>query len=299
MTLPIEVRDLRLNYGDFPAIQDLSFKLPSGGIHGLLGRNGSGKSTLLSVMAGFRKATAGTVTYDGQPVFENAAVMRQLCLIREGGDTVEGSEKIEEALSFASIMRPHWDEAYATALLERFHLSPKKKIDELSRGQRSALGVTLGLASRAPVTMFDEVHLGMDAPSRYAFYEELLSDFMEHPRTIIISTHLIEEVSSLFESLTIIDQGRLLLQEDAEVLRNTGATITGSAAAVEEMTRDLNVLNEKRLGNTRSVVVYGALSDNHHRRAAEAGLDIGALPLQDLFVHLTSTTERNGDDDHG
>ena len=82
----------------------------------------------------------------------------------------------------------------------------------MSQGQRSALGVILGLASRCPLTIFDESYLGMDAPSRYAFYDELLADYLAYPRTIVLSTHLIEEVSSLFEEVVIIDRGRLLIQ---------------------------------------------------------------------------------------
>jgi len=296
MTLGIEVHNLTLNYGSFTAIDGLSFRLDGGGIYGLLGRNGSGKSTLMSVLAGFRKATAGDIRIGGEPVFENGKITSQVCLIREGGDTVENDEKIEEALKFAGIMRPNWDDDYAAHLLDRFELSPEKKLGALSRGQRSALAVTLGLGSRAPVTMFDESYLGMDAPSRYAFYEELLKDYIEHPRTIIISTHLIEEVSSMFEALVIIDKGRLLLQDDAENLRSHGATITGHSDLVEPLVFDLRVLSEKRLGSTRSVVVYGALDDAHRRRAAEAGLEVEPLPLQDLFVHLTTSTEESHDD---
>lgn len=292
----IDVNNLSLSYGDFEALRRLNFSLQGNGIYGLLGRNGSGKTTLLSVIAGFRRATEGDVLIDGEPVFENPVAMRKVCLIREGGDTVDGSSPLADALGFAADMRPNWDATYADELRERFKLSPKKKVGELSRGQRAALAVTLGLASRAPVTMFDEAYLGMDAPSRYLFYDELLRDFMEHPRLVIVSTHMIEEVSSLFGEVLILQEGRLALHDDAEAFRSRGARVTGTHDAVDRFVHGMTVLDRRQLGPTSSAVVYGTLDDEHRRKAADAGIELGPLPLQDLFVHLTARTEESNDD---
>ena len=184
-------------------------------------------------------------------------------------------------------MRPRWDDEYARELIEKFEIPDRDKISELSRGKRAALWVILGLASRAPVTLFDEPYIGMDAPSRYIFYEEILSDFMEHPRTIVVSTHLIEEVASLFEEVVIIDRGTLVLHEDADTLRARGVAVTGPAEQVDQFVEGMTVLNSKQLGPTSSVMVYGNLGDDERRRARGAGLELEALPLQDLFVHLT------------
>ncbi|MGH2534680.1 MAG: ATP-binding cassette domain-containing protein [Thermomicrobiales bacterium] len=135
MTPSIEVDNLSLRYGETTALDNLSFRLDGGQIYGLLGRNGAGKSSLLAVLAAFRQATAGAVRIDGQPVFENPTVTRQICLIRETGDTVAGDESVETALSFAAEMRPHWDAGYAAKLVERFQLSPRQKVGELSKGK--------------------------------------------------------------------------------------------------------------------------------------------------------------------
>jgi ABC-2 type transport system ATP-binding protein len=215
---------------------------------------------------------------------------RQICLIRETGDTVGNDESVETALSFAAAMRPNWDAGYAAMLVERFQLSPRQKVGELSKGKRSALGIVLGLASRAPVTMFDESYMGMDAPSRYIFYEELLADFIRHPRTIVVSTHLIEEVASLFEEVVIIDKGRLVLHEEAETLRSRGAAVTGPAEQVDQVVDGLTVLSVKQLGPTKSAMVYGELGDARRQQAHTAELDVGPIALQDLFVHLTEPT---------
>jgi ABC-2 type transport system ATP-binding protein len=287
MTLRIEVDGLQLRYGTVTALDDLTFTLPGGRIYGLLGRNGSGKTSLLSVLAAFRMPSAGIVLIDGQPVFENPRITRQVCLIRETGDTGEKDDRVKYALYAAARLRPGWDGEYAAALVERFGIPLDKKLSQLSLGQRSALGVTFGLAARAPVTLFDESHLGMDAPSRAAFQDELLADFIAHPRTIVISTHLIDELSPLFEEVLIIDGGRLVLQDETEVLRARGADVTGPAEAVDRFVAGRTVLRERQLGRTKSAMVYGGLDERHRRQARAAGLDLGPVALQDLFVHLT------------
>lgn len=285
--LGVEVQDLTLRYGETTALDRLSVSLAPGKIYGLLGRNGSGKTSLMSVLAAFRRATAGTVRVDGEDPFENERITRQICLIREGGDMFV-AERGDRVLALARALRPHWDQEYAERLVDRFELPLRRSPQKLSRGQRSALACVLGLASRAPLTMFDESYLGMDAPSRYAFYEELLADYAAHPRTIIVSTHLIEEFAGLFEEIVMIDQGRLLLHDQADNLRTQGAAVIGPAEAVDRFVQDLTVLSVRSLGGTRSATVYGALDDEQRRRAAAEGLQLEPVALQDLFVHLTT-----------
>lgn len=287
MSPVLSIDNLTVRYGDTIAVDGLTLTLEGHGIHGLLGRNGSGKSSLLAVLAGLRKASSGSVSLDGEPVFENENATTQICLIRESGDTVEDSETLDTALRYAGEMRPYWDQDYAERLLATFKLDPKARVGGLSRGQRSALGCVLGLAARAPVTLFDEVYLGLDAPSRYAFYDALLTDYMDHPRLIVLSTHLIEEVAKLFSDIVIIHEGRVLLREDAETVQARGASLIGPEDAIARATEGMTVLATKSLGPTRSVAVYGQTEDLKRRAGAE-GLELGALPLQDLFVHLTA-----------
>ena len=287
MSLDIEVTDLRLRYGRTSALEGLSFRLAGGKIYGLIGRNGSGKTSLLSVLGSFRRQTAGTVRIGGREPFENESITRQVCLIRESGDILD-DHRCGAVLDLARRLRPNWDQGYAETLLRRFQLPTRKYPKKLSRGQRSALGCVLGLASRAPLTIFDESYLGMDAPSRYAFYEELLSDYADHPRTIILSTHLIEEFGSLFEEVVMIDRGRLVLHEETDVLRSRGTAVTGPAEAVDRFVTGRDVLNRRQLGGTRSATIYGPLDQAERRRAATDGLHLEPVPLQDLFVHLTA-----------
>lgn len=287
MTQRIEISNLTLQFDDVTALDSMDLTLEGNKIIGLLGRNGSGKTSLLSILAGFRRQTSGEVLINGAPVFENPHVVRDIALIRESGDTVEESEKVSEALRFAEYLRPNWDQDYAERILERFEVSTKTKLDQLSRGKRSAVGIALGLASRAPITMFDETYLGLDAPSRYEFYDEILRDYMEHPRMFILSTHLIEEVSRIFEDIVMIDRGRVLLHESAEDLASRGVAVTGPEAAVDAFVDGRQVIGQRQLGRTKSVMVYGGMTEQDRVAAQQSGLDLESLDLQDLFVYLT------------
>lgn len=282
-----ELQDLSVRYGATRALDGVGFRVEAGTICGLLGRNGSGKTTLLSTLAAFRRPSGGRVLVDGEEPFENARVMAGICLVREGGDLLD--DRVDAVLRYAARTRSTWDTALADRLVDRFGLARRKSVEALSRGQRSALGAAIGLASRAPLTLFDEVNLGMDAPTRYAFYEELLADYVAHPRTIVLSSHLIDEIERLFEHVVILDRGRLLVSDAAATLATSGVTVTGPADRVDAFVAGARVLRRQELGRTAAVTLHGTLDPDARRRAAELGLSLGAVGLQDLFVHLTET----------
>jgi len=289
--LDIELRDVTVDFKDARALDAATVRFPANSITGLLGRNGSGKTTMLSSIASLLRPTWGEVRVDGRDPYEDEALMEQICLIRESGDVLT-EEKLTVTLEFVASARPTWDQAYAEELLDAFELDPRKKPRKLSRGQRSAFGAVIGLASRAPVTMFDEVYLGMDAPSRRRFYDLLIADYVEHPRTIILSSHLIGEVEQLFENVVVLDHGQVVLAEDADSLRERGATVTGPAARVDAATAGLRVLSEQSLGPTKQVTVLGMLDADVRDRIRAAGLELGAVPIQDLFIALTEKEAR-------
>ncbi|TDD13819.1 ABC transporter ATP-binding protein [Kribbella turkmenica] len=292
--LAARAENLSVRFAGVPALDRLDLRLAPGKIHGLLGRNGSGKSTLAAVLAGFRRPDEGRVLLEGGDLgtavepYENAVVTSRVCLIRESGDLVDAA-LVKHVLGLAASLRPYWDGDVAGELLDRFEVPTNKKVQKLSRGKRSALGVVLGLASRAPLTLFDETYLGMDVPSRNLFYDALLADYAEVPRTIVLSTHLVSEVSTMLEEVVILDDGRLVTQSPVDALRGRGASIVGPAAVVDEFTGGFTVLAEEKIGGTKSTTVLGDLDPALVAQARAAGLEIGPVGLQDLFVHLTSS----------
>src|SRR5262249_32509764 len=139
---------------------------------------------------------------------------------------------VRTALQAAALLFPNWDDTYARSLLDDFQLPHQRRMKSLSRGMLSAVGVIIGLASRAPLTFFDEPYLGLDAVARRLFYDRLLADYAEHPRTVVLSTHLIDEVCDLVEHVLILNRGRLVVDENVDALRGTLVVLTGPIPAV-------------------------------------------------------------------
>ncbi len=284
--MQIEVKNLSLKFGKHFALKDISFQLKENKIYGLIGRNGAGKTSLLSLLASFREATDGTLRINGEVPFENAKIMQQVNFVFNK-DYKDETDKLSDLLEDVRRYRPNFDLEYANYLIQKFKLPKNKPLKQLSKGMQSAVSVTLGLASRTPITIFDEAYNGMDAPTREIFYKELLEDQSEHPRIMILSTHLVSEMDYLFDEVLIIDKGQLILHEDYETLVTKGASITGEAAAVDTFAHSKKILNTKQLGNTKSVMIYGELSDDDRKLAKTKSLEIGPISLQDLFIHLT------------
>ncbi|MFD6176061.1 MULTISPECIES: ATP-binding cassette domain-containing protein [unclassified Isoptericola] len=279
------------------ALDGVTLDLRPGVITGILGRNGAGKSTLLSLLAAFNRPTAGTVRVGPgelmEDPWENPWATANVQLVRESGDLMD-EERVATSLKYYADLRPYWDADLAGRLLDLFEVDPRKKPSALSRGKRSAVGATIGLAARAPLTVLDEVYLGMDAPTRYAFYDEILADYAEHPRTILLSSHLVEEVERLFEDVVVLHRGRVLLAEPAEDMQARGFSLTGPVAAVEELAAGRRELHRQRLGATVQVTIEGAPDAGAAAAARAAGVEIGSLPLQDLFVRLTQPRDGDG-----
>lgn len=286
MSYEIEMKQVHVAYQDTEALRDINLMLPYGKIYGLLGRNGAGKTTLLSLLGSFIKPTSGHIKMGGQDVFENPDVMPNITFVFED-HYAEETEKVKGMLEAAERYRPNFDRKYADYLVEKFRLPLDKPMKTLSKGQQAAVNVTIGLANRTPVTLFDEAYNGMDAPTRELFIEELLEDHARHPRTIIFSTHHVSEVDHLFEDVLILHRGRLLLHEPIDQLLERGASVTGAAADVDEYTAGMKVLHTKQLGGTKQSLIYGQLSDDQLMDARSRGLEIGNLSLQQVFIHLT------------
>jgi ABC-2 type transport system ATP-binding protein len=286
MTIQIDAKSVNVEFKGKSALKNVTFHLEGKKVYGLLGKNGAGKTTLLSLLASFREPSSGNITINGQKPFENAKVMQDVAFIYDRS-WKEETDKIKGVLELVERYRPNYDKEYAYELVKKFNLPLDKPIKRFSKGMQSALNVVIGLAGRAPITIFDEAYQGMDAPTRELFYQEVLEEQAENPRLFILSTHLVSEMDYLFDEVLIIHKGELLLQENYEELVSRGFSITGNKDVVDQFTQGMQILGAQQLGNTKSVMVYGNLTDSQRRDAELQNLDIGTISLQELFIHLT------------
>lgn len=283
--MKIEVKNLTKKYGNKKALDSISFTLEEPKIYGLLGRNGAGKTTFMEILAGQMIETSGEILVDGNKPFDNQRLTESICLIKEGHN-FKKDLSIKNVLKISSFFYPKWDQELAETLVTEYNLDPKLKVKALSKGMESALGIIVGLASKAPITVFDEPYIGLDAAARKKFYDILLREYEEEPRTIIFSTHLIDEVSLMFEEVIILQEGKLALQEDADVLRNSACAVSGTIDQVEGFIKDKEVITTKKLAGMMTAYVFG-----HYEAAKVEGLSVEGVPIQELMIYLT---ERKG-----
>ena len=282
----IEVQNLTKRYRDTLAVDDASFTIEKDVIYGLLGRNGAGKTTVMSMLTAQNFATSGDIRIFGERPYENARILQRMCFVRESQKYPDDALP-KHAFGSARLFFPNWDQDLADRLIDELQLPLKKTIKKLSRGQLSAVGVIIGLASRAEITFFDEPYLGLDAVARQIFYDRLIEDYTEHPRTVILSSHLIDEVSNLLERVLVIDRGRIVMDEEADAVRDRAANIVGDSAAVDAFVAGREVIHRESLGRVNSVTVLGTLTTEDRQRLTVAGLDAAPVSLQQLIVRTT------------
>lgn len=216
--LGVEITDVTHRFGDVNALDGATAVVRPGTITGLVGRNGAGKTTLAALIGSLRPVQRGTIRVGGADPWENPAVTTRICLARDKGGVYE-DERIHKTLRMNGMLRPGWDHDYALELLDRFEVRVKAKPQQLSRGKRSALGAAIALATRADLTIVDEIYLGMDAVARRMFYDEILADYGRHPRTIILSSHLLDEVEDLLEDVIVLHRGRVAASGECDAVR--------------------------------------------------------------------------------
>ncbi len=272
-------------FGKVRALKSVSVTFEEKKIYGLLGRNGAGKSTLLNILTGRIFPDSGAVTVDGGPALENDRAQAKIFLMSEKTLHPDGM-RVKEAFRWAKAFYPSFDGDRAMALAGDFGLAMNTKVSGLSTGYRSIFKLVLGLSVNVPYVLLDEPILGLDANHRELFYKRLLEKYAEEPFTVVLSTHLIEEVAGLIEDVVIIKEGEVLRQESRDSLLSQGYTVSGGAAAVEAYIQGRQVLGVDALGGLRTAYVLGTAEKTTE---AAKDLEFGPMDLQKLFIQLTNS----------
>ncbi|ROZ64607.1 ABC transporter ATP-binding protein [Kocuria soli] len=281
----IVLRDVTKSYGKTEVLKGIDLHLDPGKVYGLLGANGVGKTTMMSLICNHIFRTSGSVTIDGEDPAENAKILERTVFIHED-QRWHDDYLVKHILSALPSFYRGWQPELAERLLERFSIPRKTQLKKLSRGQRSAFAVSISLASRAEYTFLDEPYLGLDPSSRNIFYEELMREVSEHPRTVLMSTHLIDEAANLMEEVILMRQGRIELHADSDAVTSSMTAVRGIEDAVDEFTASYDIVNSQSLGRIRSVLVRGSLSPRERERADRLHLSVETPGLQEIVAAL-------------
>lgn len=285
----IKCTDLCKNYRQKKVLDNVNLTIEEGKIYGLIGRNGAGKTTLLSIISAQNPASSGDVTLDGEQIWENEKALSDIFFSRElSANTMSGANnlKVKEYLKYARCFLKNWDNDYANELLARFGLDKNQSINKLSKGMMSMVTIVVALASKAKFTFLDEPAAGLDVVARNDFYRLLIEEYTQSGRTFVISTHIIDEASDIFEEVIIVNNQKIALKENTAELLERAYHISGNKEDVDKMltqNSDIEVLDTQNLGRSKGISI---LTAKNKCLTATEKLSVQPMTLQNLFVAI-------------
>lgn len=278
-------------YGGKDVLHDVTLDLKPGKIYGLIGRNGAGKTTLLSILSAQNPATKGTVTLDGEPVWEHRKSLAKICFSRELNANAESgiaAMKAKEYLRIASTYYEDWDKDLEGRLVKIFDLNLKKKFGKMNKGMLSMITIIVALCSKAPYTFLDEPVAGLDVVAREQFYKLLLEEYSSSGRTFVVSTHIIEEAADVLEKVIILHEGKILIEADTQTFVDSAVHVSGKIEEVDAAVSGLDVHHTETVGRSKGVTVFLKPGQK-----VDEGRDVSVQPvsLQRAFVALCGEEE--------
>lgn len=290
----IEISKVTKHFGSTCALREVSLELEDHGLYGLLGNNGAGKTTLFNVITNRLYVDRGTVLVDGELAAGRDKVLSKIYMMGEENYYPEDM-KVGKAFQVTSLFYPNFDNARALELARQFGLEPKKKISKLSTGYASIFRMILALCVNTPYLLLDEPVLGMDARHRDMFYKILINQYAERPCTIVISTHLIQEVAHIIGHALVIRDGAIIKNAPVEDLLKDCWSINGPRDRVAEFVKGKNVVRSTAIGGLTSVLLDSLAED----ALLPVGLEKQRATLQDYFIALMEREEQGHESSGG
>ena len=283
----VDVANLSRSFGEKSALDSVSFQATEGRVYGLVGANGAGKTTLLKHLLGLLRAATGVVRVFGlDPVRDPIGVLRRVGYLSEDRELPEWM-RVDELMRYTQAYHPGWDAAYARELLDTFALDPRKKIKELSKGMRAQAGLIAAVAHRPELLILDEPSSGLDVVVRRDILDAVVRAVADDGRTVIFSSHLLDEVERMSDHVTLMHQGRVAL---SGVLDDVRREYQRSRVRFAEHFDRPPVIETALMieggGRSWSVVHSGSLEQFRHAVAARGGeiVESRDATLEEIFL---------------
>jgi ABC-2 type transport system ATP-binding protein len=287
----VEIQNLSREFGKKQALKNVTLRVPRGGVFGLIGSNGAGKTTLIKHILGSHYAQKGLVRVFGiDPVAHPVEVLGRIGYVSENRDIPDWM-RVAEIMAYTQTFYPAWDSAYAEELREMFELDPNQKILTLSRGQAARVCLLLALAHRPDLLLLDEPSSGLDPVVRRDILSAIVRTIADEGRTVIFSSHLLEEVERLADRVAIIHDGEVILDDGLESLKESFHRITlRFEKPSTEAPNILGAVDQRGYGDEWTYVCRGDREQIiHAARALRAEIvQEGRLSLDEIFVSSIS-----------
>src|ERR1039457_997032 len=245
----IEARDLTKKYGTHVALDHANFAVETGRIVGLIGPNGAGKTSALRAILGLTSYEGELKVLGREPFSDRTALMQDACFIADVA-ILPAWLRIDQAIDFVAGVHPRFRRDRALALLAKSQLTGKRRIGELSKGMKTQVHLALTMAIDAKLLVLDEPTLGLDILARRGFYDALVNDYMDDTRTILITTHQVEEVENLLTDVIFIDSGRIVLNSSIENIATRYAAVVVTDEKIAAARAERPFYERRTLGKT-------------------------------------------------
>ena len=278
----IELQNITKTFGSFTALDDLSMSIPKGAVYGLVGPNGAGKSTAIRCCVGTYRPDSGSVTLDGQPVYENPAIKQRIGTIPDDIFYFPAAT-LGEMQKFYQGIYPQFDTELFKKLCDIFTLPKTTPIRRYSKGMQKQAAFQLALCTRPDVLVLDEPVDGLDPVMRRQVWSLILSDVAQRETSVLISSHNLRELEDICDHVGIMDHGKMLLQRSLADMQGT----TVKLQIVGQPPEDLTVLHESISGRLKTLVVRGSAEEVSAKAAAvcPAYFDVLPLSLEEIFIY--------------
>lgn len=282
----IEVKHLTKTFGSFKALDDLSMCVPNGSIYGLVGPNGAGKSTVIRHLTGVFRPDSGEIFYDGEPVYENAALKARIAYIPDDVFYF-GSASLRDMSKFYAGMYPKYDKELYTRLLNVFGLNENMQIRRMSKGMQKQAAFILSICVRADYMLLDEPVDGLDPVMRRQVWSIILQDVAEHGTTVLVSSHNLRELEDVCSCVGIVDHGKLMLERDLTELQDNLVKVQAVFDERCGAPQNLDILHESKSGKITTLIVRGRPADlaNAFNAVSPVFFDMVPLTLEEIFIY--------------
>ena len=286
----IEFNDVTKTYGSRTVLNKMNFSIRQGVLTGIIGRNGVGKSTLMKIAMGHIQATSGNVQVFSVNPFNSLKVSANSILV---DDTMSFSDKLtlKDILKEAGRFYPNWDAPLAQRLFDYFSFHSDARQIDLSKGMKSTFNAIIGLASHCPLTIFDEPTTGMDTVVRKDFYRALLKDYIAHPRTILLSSHHLEEIEDLLENILLIHNKTALFHGPVTDLQEMFVSLIGKNEIISAFIADREIFSSQINGSFSEKLVKNTFTSDEKRQLHIQGIQLVPVSADDAYVALTTGTK--------
>lgn len=282
----LKLENVSFKYGKNKILNEINLDKSENEIIALWGRNGIGKTTFMKLLSGHEKPTEGQLTIFGKEPHDNLKAIQKICYMQED-HPFNKVWTIKELMKVAEKFYPNWDSKSAQKFIEEFGLPFNQKISSFSKGMKTAAQITVGLSSFSNITILDEPTNGLDAGARKLFYRLLKENFDEKPRLLIISSHHIEEIHPFSDSLLVVHNGELIIDESMDATRERGIWLTGDPTNIQEFMADNLVLEKSELGGKVRVMANLPYTQNVISKAVKFGVHIEPTEVQEYLLNMT------------